>query len=40
MVDFQAGERVGAENGTRLDSLRTATPSVLLLNKFRGFEPR
>ena len=28
-VENQAGERVGAENGTRLGSLRTATPSVL-----------
>ena len=39
-VDRKAGERGGAVNGTRLDSLRAATPSVLLLNKFRGFEPR
>ena len=38
-VDFQAGERVGAENGTRLGSLRTATPSVLLWYVVRIFVP-
>ena len=38
-VDFEAGERVGAENGTRLGSLRTATPSVLLWYVVRIFVP-